>query len=329
MGSNKGKGDKSKRGGKGAAAGGKGKGKHKQKAKNAKGKGKGAAEAAPAEGTSGRSERPRRGLTTTQSPESRGPGSTPARATNTPAGDDIPSSEAVIREWGRRVEAEYRSAAITQHLTLWLIQMAASPDLIHDGLRIVADELAHADLSFQTFVAAGGKAIAPIPRESLALPLKPGEQLEEAVTRWGVEVFCLGETVAVPLFKVLREGCVVPTAREALDRVLRDEVRHRDFGWTLLEYLVETPHEPLVRAVVERELPGMFARLQRNYAPVGGEASTAIPETDRAWGLMPIARYRQILDRTLERDYQPRFLRLGFEIDAAWEKATALRRAAS
>lgn len=252
-----------------------------------------------------------------------------ATKTPQPTDEDIPSSQAVIVEWGRRVEAEYRSAAITQHLTLWLIQMGASPDLIHDGLRIVADELAHADLSFKTFAAAGGTAVAPIARESLALSAKPGEQLEETVTRWGVEVFCLGETVAVPLFKVLREACVVPTAREALDRVLRDEVRHRDFGWTLLEYLVSTPNEPLVRAVVERELPGMFARVQRSYAPVGGEARTSIPDADRAWGLMPIARYREILERTLERDYRPRFARLGFEIDDAWKKGAEMRRAAT
>jgi hypothetical protein len=127
--------------------------------------------------------------------------------------------------------------------------------------------------------------------------------------------------VAVPLFKVLRERCVVPSAREALDRVLRDEVRHRDFGWTLLGYLVEQPHRALVRALVDKELSGMFARIRRNYAPVGGEHKVQIPEEDRAWGLMPIARYRDILERTVERDYRPRFAQLGFSIDAAWDAA--------
>lgn len=237
----------------------------------------------------------------------------------------FPASEDVRREWGRRVEAEYRSAAITHHLTLWLIQMGASPDLLHEGLRIVGDELVHAELSYKTFVAAGGEAVPPLTRESLALPQKSGEALEESVARWGVEVFCLGETVAVPLFKVLRESCAVPTAREALDRVLVDEVRHRDFGWTLLEYLVGEPCEGLVRELVKRELPAMFARVRRNYAPVGGELKTEIPEADRAWGLMPVARYRAILERTLERDYRPRFSRLGFDIDAAWQKACEMR----
>jgi hypothetical protein len=237
----------------------------------------------------------------------------------------VPASEAVVREWSRRVEAEYRSAAITQHLTLWLIQMGASPDLIHDGLRIVADELAHAELSHAAFRDAGGVQVAPITRESLALFAAPDEPLEASVARWGVEIFCLGETVAVPLFKVLREDCVVPVARQALDRVLKDEVRHRDFGWTLLEYLLQMPCEALVRDLVVRELPGMFVRIRRNYAPVGGEQNNEIPDTDRAWGLMPIARYGEILEATVARDYRPRFRRLGFDIDGAWEQACRAR----
>ncbi|MEO7331341.1 MAG: ferritin-like domain-containing protein, partial [Minicystis sp.] len=62
----------------------------------------------------------------------------PARAPKSPL---PPASEAVRGEWLRRVQAEYRSAAVTQQLTLWLIQMGASPDLISAGLRIVRDEL--------------------------------------------------------------------------------------------------------------------------------------------------------------------------------------------
>ena len=145
-----------------------------------------------------------------------------------------------------------------------------------------------------------------IARESLALRARKGDSLEVLVTRHGVEMFCLGETVAVPLFKVLREGCVEPTARKALDRVLKDEVRHRDFGWALLEYLVELPCADELRAQVVSELPDMFRRLRSSYAPVGGETRTAIPQDDRAWGLMPIARYRAILDRTGPWSYHER-----------------------
>ncbi|MFT3922445.1 MAG: hypothetical protein QM778_07925 [Myxococcales bacterium] len=33
----------------------------------------------------------------------------------------------------------------------------------------------------------------------------------------------------------------MPVARTALDRILRDEVRHREFGWAPLAWLLETP----------------------------------------------------------------------------------------
>jgi hypothetical protein len=233
----------------------------------------------------------------------------------------VPPTDSVVREWARRVEAEYRSAAITQHLTLWLIQMGASPDLIHSGLRIVKDELAHARLSHRTFVAAGGQSLPPITRETLALPRDESDALEISVVRTCVEVFCLGETVAVPLFKVLREECVVPSARTALDRILRDEVRHRDFGWTLLDYLFGQPYGATLRDVVKRELPRSLARVRSSYAPAGSERFTEMSADERAWGLMPVARYGQILQRTVERDYQPRFAQYQIDAKAAWDKA--------
>jgi len=237
----------------------------------------------------------------------------------------LPASDAVRSEWGRRITAEYRSAAITQHLTLWLIQIGASPELITDGLRIVRDELAHASMSHRTLSAAGGEVKTIIARETLGLRQREGEPLELAVARTCVEVFCLGETVAVPLFKVLREGCSVPAARQTLDRVLRDEVRHRDFGWALLGHLLELPAASAIRALVQRELPQMFVRLRRSYAPEGGELHVAISDADRAWGLMPVARYRQILERAVTRDYVPRFKAQGFDAAAAWKQGLTPR----
>ncbi len=237
-----------------------------------------------------------------------------------------PASEAVRGEWLRRVQAEYRSAAVTQQLTLWLIQMGASPDLISAGLRIVRDELTHARMSFRTYAAAGGASAPVLARESLGLPRDEAEALELAVARAGVEVFCLGETVAVPLFKVLREGCSAEPARKTLDRVLRDEVRHRDFGWTLLGWLLDQPWAPAVRALVDRELPGMLARQRRSYggaAPSDDPRFTKIPPADRAWGLMPVTRYAEIVERALGRDYAPRFAALGIDAQAAWERAQA------
>jgi hypothetical protein len=233
----------------------------------------------------------------------------------------IQASDAVRAEWLRRVQAEYRSAAITHHLTFWLIQLGASPDLIHAGLRIVKDELTHARMSHRAYSAAGGRDAPVLQQETLGLARPPKEALFLSVARSGVEIFCLGETVAVPLFKVLREACTAPAARRALDRVLVDEVRHRDFGWTLLDWLLAQPFADAVRALVTAELPRMLVGLRRSYAPPGGEKRAAIPGADRAWGLMPVARYAEILERTVTRDYVPRFGAHGIDGAAAWAAA--------
>ncbi len=51
-------------------------------------------------------------------------------------------------EWRRRVIAEYRSASITHSLVGWLLQLGASPTLLHEGIRIIDDELVHAEMAF-------------------------------------------------------------------------------------------------------------------------------------------------------------------------------------
>jgi 1,2-phenylacetyl-CoA epoxidase catalytic subunit len=215
-------------------------------------------------------------------------------------------SERVRVEWCRRIEAEYRSAAVTQHLTLWLIQIGASPDLIHAGLRITKDELEHARLSHKVAVAAGAKTIV-IDREQLALESSSDREID--LLRACVGIFCLGETVAVPLFAALRAECTVPVAKKALDRILKDEVRHRDFGWTLLGWLLEQDRRR--REMVQSELPRLLDRARANYGEVN---EPKMSKTERAWGLMPSKKYREILEKTFVKDYRPRFAKLALTI---------------
>jgi hypothetical protein len=228
----------------------------------------------------------------------------------------------VIDEWLRRVEAEYRSTAIASHLALWLVQIAASPDLVKAALRIAREELGHATMSHRVYVAACG-ARAPagpaLDRGSLELTRHPDEPLEHDVARVCVDVFCLGETAAVRLFRELRQRCEVPVARRTLDRVLRDEVGHRDFGWTLLGWLLELPvHGPRLRQQVQAELPACFQRIRALYAPVDVATLPTLPREESRWGLMPPARYGELLAATFDKDYVPRFARLGIDARGAW-----------
>jgi hypothetical protein len=217
------------------------------------------------------------------------------------------SSERVRQEWRARIAAEYTSAAMTQHLVLWLIQAGGPPDLIDAGLAIVADELAHSRLSHEVYVAAGGSLPPALAREQLGL-VREHDRLEDDILRVCVRMFCLGETVAVPLFRHLREACTEPTAKAALDRILRDEVRHRDFGWDLLDWLLTI--DDGVSARVTSWLPGMLADLERSYGTgndVVASDDGAIDKADRAWGLAAPRDYAEILQRTVDRDWVPRF----------------------
>jgi hypothetical protein len=213
----------------------------------------------------------------------------------------------VREEWRARIAAEYTSAAIAQHLVLWLIQAGAPPDLIDAGLAIVADELAHSRLSHEVYAAAGGKEPPALDREALGLH-RTEPVLEHDILRVAVRVFCLGETVAVPLFRHLRERCTEPVARAALDRILRDEVRHRDFGWDLLDWRLAA--EDGVPERVAAALPGMLAELEASYGHTNHAVTTddgAMTDAERAWGLAPPREYAEILARTVERDFVPRF----------------------
>lgn len=237
-----------------------------------------------------------------------------------PAADD-----SVRQEWLRRIEAEYRSGAHAQHLTLWLMQLAAPPELIELGLGVVRDELKHAELSAEVYQAAGGTDLPDLPRESLALVRTPGLHLEHDVLRVTVEMFCLGETVAVRLFGRLRDASGVRVARGALDQILRDEVSHREFGWTVLAWLLSTPMAPDFRRALQDELPAMLQRVRNSYgglllARVGAERvarlSATFSDAARSWGIMPVAEYLAAVDEAFARDYAPRFATLGVQLPA-------------
>ena len=217
--------------------------------------------------------------------------------------------EVVRSEWLRRVQAEYQSAAITGQLSHWLIQLGAPGALIRMALRIVADELRHAELSDRVYRAAGGSSQATLARDRLELPRAAGS-LEHDLTRVVVQTYCLGETAAVRLFSRMRHGCSVRVARAALDRVLRDEVRHRDFGWRSLEWLLELPDGPARRAGIQRALPELVATLRENYAPETPPPPTDFPAAARVWGLIPLVDYRDAVELCITRDLRPRFARL-------------------
>ncbi len=235
-------------------------------------------------------------------------------------------SPRIVAEWQARTAAEYTSATITQELVLWMMVIGAPPDLLDDGLVIVHDELVHSRMSYEVYCAAGGTTPPAIDRAGLGLT-RQHDTVELDVLAAAVRVFCLGETVAVPLFSHLREHCTEALPRAALDRILRDEVRHRDFGWDLLDYLSTTTMAPLIAPWLRHELPAMFVDLMRSYGILNKTVEAddgQITASERAWGLAPPRDYATVLERTFERDYLPRFAARAINAMPAWQAAVAL-----
>ena len=232
-----------------------------------------------------------------------------------PAVAEADPADIVAQEWRRRTQAEYSSAAIAHQVTLWLLQEGGPPDLIRDGLRIVEDELSHSELSAAVMGASGGTAAPPvIDGASLVLPAgqDPRGALVSAITRF----FCVGETVAVPLFRMLRHRARVPVARRALDRIMRDEARHRQFGWDALDWLLLQDEDAVARRVGV-ELPVVLADVKAAYGAPGERQSPTMREDVLEWGLADPAEYGYALSVALDHDVIPRFSARGLATGAS------------
>lgn len=212
----------------------------------------------------------------------------------------------IQRVWAARTLAEYRSAALTAELQHWLLVIAVSPDTLDVCHRIVSDEITHAELSRDAFLAAGGDPAAlPLSRDALSLPHDPGAPLEYRALSVAADLFCCGETVAVPLFLALRERVTAPEAVVALDRIVRDEATHRAFGWTLLDELLERVPDGV--AWLQQRAPLYVDRIADAYDGYGSTTVDQGPE----WGLMAPVRYGEITRECIAQVILPRFAQRG------------------
>lgn len=224
----------------------------------------------------------------------------------------------VHAEWANRVAAEYRSAALTAQLAHAWLRAGLDDAIARTALRIVSDELDHAALAHRCLIDLGG-GDAPIPVAPAGLAHAAPDVLTELIDLVGRN-FCLGETFAVPLFAAMRSGTTHPAVRPTLDRILRDEAIHRQFGWDALDAL-RAVEPDRVCAHLTAALPSWIAAFRDAYAPMA--AGLPVGDAERAVGLLPLAAYRDAFEACLRDDVAPRFLRRGIAIAAVDQSETA------
>lgn len=214
----------------------------------------------------------------------------------------------VHAEWARRVAAEYTSAGVAAQVLAWGIAAGLPAPLLHTATRIVRDELDHAELSHGCLVALGG-ADAPVDLRPERLVVRPAEGLLPDLARLVVRDFCLGETLAVPLFAEMRRRAAVFAASRVLDRILADEAVHRAFGWEALDALLAL--DPALAAWVTARLPELRASFAGYQDPPGAPELT---DAERGCGLLDNAEYGAIFAQAWAEDIAPRFARRGIRV---------------
>ena len=210
----------------------------------------------------------------------------------------------LVHEWQRRVDAEYCSAAIVSDFLHELIVLGISPDLIIQGANIIKDEVTHAALSYEVASSLSDGAIknVTIPKEKLRFSQKSHRGLEE-IFDFCISFFCCGETVAVPLFEEMLLEASQPKVKRTLTSIIKDEKKHSDFGWNLLEELLNLQHDLLKKRLKSR-LPIYCNQIRAKYS--SGPSSHSLTREEKSWGLMAPATYSKIVERTVTSTIHPK-----------------------
>jgi hypothetical protein len=215
----------------------------------------------------------------------------------------------ILTEWANRVESEYRWAAISQHLGLWLLQMGASPDLVRATLRSTNDSLTHAELALAVLRELGEGMNRSISQDSLGLLRRPQLSLEEDTLLVALEHFAFAASLKQCVARRQREVARAPTAVAALDRMVADFGEQGALGWHVLDWMLSRPARVRHQQVVEAALADIAARVV--VAPAWSVEPP--PAILNVWGLLPLAEHGQLVQSCQLRIWNPRLAARGFE----------------
>lgn len=152
--------------------------------------------------------------------------------------------------WSRRAWGEYGAISESPALLLRYTKERREPDLSLFWTIRTQEEVRHADVCRRMADALGGYLAQPVTKD-----------LEGSVATHGVRgmsfdadtplealiasLICCAEVIAFDVFRALIKITPDPVAKQVLQLIFRDEVRHCEFGWQYMEYRVPdmTPAE--------------------------------------------------------------------------------------
>jgi len=155
------------------------------------------------------------------------------------------------RFWLEGAALEHASVAEFARLSLVLMAHGAPPELLAETHRAALDEIRHAETCFAIAGKITGKTHVA---GDLEIARASTDASIEALARWTLRDGCLGETAAAMELDVLAAETEDEDVATALAGMARDEHRHAELAWRILELAIEKDANAAWRAIDEEEL---------------------------------------------------------------------------
>ncbi len=228
--------------------------------------------------------------------------------------------QTVAAQWRHRMIFEHRSSMVFSQLAAQLYEANASLDAKIVMMRMAQDELRHTGTCAEVLRALdpeGGEpgvevdlAVQPLARHGEASP-------EERALRNVIYTTCCSEMVACARMVATLDRTTDPFLRDALRRLLADEVLHGQFGFHYLaSWRPFLDARPALRASLERYLVHAFAVIEEELAPA--PPFTPISEEAKALGGDDLALAREVFYGTMEGAIVPGLEQQGIEAGPSW-----------
>ncbi len=171
--------------------------------------------------------------------------------------------------WSRRAWGEYGAISESPALLLRFTKERREPDLSLFWTIRTQEEVRHADVCRRMADSLGGYMTEPV-RPDLGgavathgvrgMSFDADTPLESLIA----SLICCAEVIAYDVFRALIKDATDPVAKQVLQLIFRDEVRHCEFGWSYIEHRLSdlTPadldmmREKVIWMIEEVELKG-------------------------------------------------------------------------
>jgi hypothetical protein len=217
--------------------------------------------------------------------------------------------ELVLRSrlaWTTVAISEYRAAVALADLQRAMLVANAPLDLVGMAGDFVADEALHVEMASRLAMELGGAAPIEVDLGMMSNPRPPDLSARAHANELMLRVACVAETLsgafAVETLSVVEH----PLMNAIVERIARDESRHKRLGWLYMEWAAEDMDDA-ERARLGRVATTALERL----SPVWSSKGSGSPTHELGW-LEPRA-FRERAMKTVREEIVAPLARLGIE----------------